>query len=176
MLIKADTDAPKVPSLKEVLAQQYADTELQLQKMRDPQHELLKDKQTRMGKAMPHNELVRILTKMNRKLFPEDSNADRKVVGLYYVQGKDKKFATAFRKGFVPEYTYINVDRADLMVPNIIESNDDPVGYVKGWRQVLVELFRKKLITLNNIRDAFGPQPGHNTRSNRYLSNISQSK
>ena len=161
-------------SLKENLAKQYEDTDRQLQQFREPDHDHLKSMVDRLGKVYMHTDFITIVQRLNNKVFPETSNADPSVVGLYYVKGRSKRFATAFDKGFVPEFTYINVDRADLMIPTIFEEpeNNIPKGFKKGWRQVLVDLMKHKLLTKKQVKEAFGYVPS-NTRTERYLRNLS---
>lgn len=164
----------KTLSLKENLAKQYQDTDRQLQQFREPDHDHLKSMVDRLGKVYTHTDFITIVQRLNSKVWPETSNADPTVVGLYYMQGRNKRYVTSFDKGFVPEFTFINVDRADLQLPTIFEEpeNNLPKGFKKGWRQVLVELLKKRLITKKQIKEAFGYVPS-NTRTERYLRNLS---
>lgn len=129
---------------KESLAQKYEETDRALQRYRLPDHEDLKQVEKRLGSPILHTELVRKVTKLNPNVWAEDSLADRNVIGFYTMANGQKKYLVAFDKGWLPEFSYILTDRADLAYKE-----------VRGWRTVLHRLLSQGALTMKQIASAF---------------------
>jgi len=148
MLIQTNPNArgDRKLSPREALLAKFEETERAVRKFRLDDHDLLKDKDARLGKPMAHTELIRRVVKMNPNVWAEDSINDRNCVG-FYTTGPDgkKKYLVAFEKGILPEFSYILVDRADL-----------PVKEKRGYRTVLHRLLLQNAVKWRDVLEAFG--------------------
>jgi hypothetical protein len=123
-------------------------TDKQLQRQRWEDQEDFKNQEKRMGKGIWHTELVTRLLKLNKDLICEDSQAMKECASFYLVQNNVRTYTGAcFRKGFLPEFTVMKTDRADLPTQD---------GLTYGWRTVLQRLVQKKAITYRQMLSVFG--------------------
>lgn len=131
---------------REALARTYEDTDRRLQAFRLPDHEHLKQAAKLIGKPMLHTELVRRVTRLNPAVWAETSIAFPENWG-FYTRGPNgtKQFIVAAPKGWLPEHSWIETDRADL-----------PVREHRGWRTVLVRLLAARALTWAQVLSAFG--------------------
>jgi hypothetical protein len=160
MLLKVDPHTKgELLSPEEALIKSFENTDKMLQQYRLDDHEELKNAEQRMGQRMEHNELVRRVCKANPYVFAEDSNADPEhVMGFYFTNRKgEKEFVCAFDKGYLPEFSIIFVDAADL-----------PVKEKRGWRTVLLRLLAKDCLTWEQVMEIFGDAHGINSRRWRF--------
>ena len=132
---------------EQALRKSYEDTEKSVARYRLDDHEELKNMEKRMGMPMLANDLINKITKLNPRVWAEDSLANpTTVVGFYYTNNEGKKAcAVPFLKGALPEFSFILVDAADL-----------PVKEVRGWRTVLHRLLKLRLITWKDVITHFG--------------------
>lgn len=125
-----------------------------LMRYRLDDHEDLKNAEARMGKQMAHNELIRRVVKLNPNVWAEDSRTHKNGIGFYTTDSEgNKKYLVAFEKGYLPEFSYIIVDRADL-----------PIKEVRGWRTVLLRLLKQGVLTWKQIVDVFEDAYGYNAK------------
>jgi hypothetical protein len=136
----------------DLLAMMYEQTDKDLARQRFPDQEDYKQKERRMGKRMLHTELVKRVLRLNGKLLYEDSRGVKDSGAFYLVaneNGKQKKVYTGacFRKGWLPEWTTMKTDAADLPTQD---------GLTYGWRTVLQRLVQKQVITYRQVAETFG--------------------
>jgi hypothetical protein len=147
---------------EEMLEAMWHDTDLKLQRYRMPDQEAFKDKEKQTGKGMWSNAMIQSVLKLNPKLWCEDTVAIPGAAGFYWMRGKDKTFTGAcFTKGFLPEFSIVNVDAADL-----------PVWPTYGWRFVLVRLVKCGALTYNQINKVWGEVHHNDTRGKYWSLNI----
>src|SRR5579871_748149 len=132
---------------KEALLKTYADTDRRLEKYRLSDHNELTKVEKRLGTRMSHTELITKLRKLNPNLHFEDSMNWPNGVGVYYKdhEGNKKYAGTGFEKGYLPEYSYILTDAADL-----------PTKEVRGWRTVVMRLLKAELLSWRQVVRVFG--------------------
>lgn len=141
-------------STHEQLLKKFEDTDVMLNRYRFDDHDHLKDVEARLGQQMTHTDLVYKVTKLNPRIWAEDSINDKNVVGFYTLDAEgNKKYLVAFEKGFLPEFSYILTDAADL-----------PIKEKRGWRTVLVRLLKSKVLTWKQIMLIFGDTHGKASR------------
>jgi len=136
----------------DLLTQMYEQTEKDLAPQRFPNQEDFKQAERRMGKRMLHTEFIKKVLSLNKKLIYEDSRAMKDCGAFYVVQngseGQSKIYTGAcFRKGWIPEWTIIKTDAADLPTQD---------GLTYGWRTVLQRLLQKGAITYRQLVKVFG--------------------
>jgi len=149
MLILPDSThlGDKKLSAEEKLKQSFEQTDHMLDRYRLDDHETLKDQAARMGTPMHHNELIRKVTALNASVWAEDSLTNPTTVIGFYTKLPDgsKKYLGSFEKGFLPEFSYVLVDAADL-----------PIKEKRGWRTVLLRLLKQGVLSWGQIKAAFG--------------------
>ena len=92
------------------------------------------------------HELVRRITKLNPKLFIQDSKNAPGCAAFYKMVGDQLTYTNAsFRHGFVPKYTVTKEDRAGL-----------EVEFQYGWTTVLLRLLKTGDLKWNQIVQEFG--------------------
>jgi hypothetical protein len=132
----------------DLLARMYEETNKDLERQRFPDQEDFKKIERRMGKRMIHTEFVKKVLSLNKKLIYEDSKGCKGSGSFYLVQQGQKIYTNAcFRKGWLPEWTTIETDTADLPTRD---------GLTYGWRTVLQRLVQKKAITYRQVVRVFG--------------------
>jgi hypothetical protein len=161
MLIKADSSqlGNKVLSKEEDLLRMYEDTESKVSKFRLPDHDDLKDEKLRSGQRLHSSDFIFKLRKLIDGLQIREGNIPG-CVALYDGRGNELKYLNAsFQLGWMPEFTFIRVDRADLMM------SAASGGVQQGWRTVLLRLLNSKTLTWEQVRREFGDARGEaNTR------------
>lgn len=145
-------------SSKEQLLKSFEQTDKGLQRYRLDDHDELKKAEERMGQQMAHNELVRRVCKLNPNIWAEDSLSDANVVGLYTTHKGQKKYLVAFDKGYLPEFSIILTDAADLAIKE-----------KRGWRTVLTRLLKQDALTWEQVMSVFGD--AHGKQSKRWYQN-----
>jgi hypothetical protein len=142
----------------EALQKAYEETDRHLQeKYRLPDHEDLKDEKTRTGQRMHSSDFIHKIKGLNSKLWVEETVTPRFGTVLnWYTTGKDednkeikKCLTAAFYPGWLPEFSWMEVDRADL----ITKEN-------RGWRTVLLRLMAGGVLTLAQVIATFGDASG----------------
>lgn len=130
----------------EALARLYEDTDRRLRQFRLPDHDALKQRERLIGTPMAHTELIRRVTKLNPRVWAEDSINFPENWGFYTTdQHGAKTFIVAAAKGFLPEHSWIEADRADLATKEH-----------RGWRTVLTRLLDAKALNWSQVTEAFG--------------------
>jgi hypothetical protein len=141
-------------SKEETLRKSFEDTDKRLEPYRLADQDELTKAEKRMGHPMSHTELIRRVTKLNPRIWAEDSNANpHTVVGFYTAKRDEKIYLGSFEKGWLPEFSIILTDRADL-----------PVKHRKGWRTVLLSLIQQGYLSLDAVIEAFGDALGINAK------------
>jgi hypothetical protein len=136
----------------DLLKQMYEQTERDLAPQRFPDQEDFKQAERRMGKRMLHTDFIKRVLSLNKKLIYEDSKGVKDSGAFYLIEnrpeGKSKIYTGAcFRKGWIPEWTIIKTDAADLPTQD---------GLTYGWRTVLQRLVQKGAITYRQVVKVFG--------------------
>lgn len=133
-------------STEEMLKAMWQDTDAKLAPYRYPDQESFKNVEKQTGNGMWHTELVKRICKLNRYLFVEDSLLVPGSASFYTTRNNVKTYTGAnFRKGFVPEFTIMKCDAADL-----------PVDFTWGWRTVLMRLVKFGCLNMNQINRVWG--------------------
>lgn len=99
------------------------------------------------GTMLHSNDMIRRILRMNHKLWVEDSVNMPGHANFYYpaqVSGAKTCAAAPFKKGPMREFSIIYQDRAGR-----------PVAVEYGWRQVLLRLMQKNLITWQQVQMGF---------------------
>ena len=164
-MLTTTTSRQKRLSPQEQLARNYEDTNERLDRYRLADHDTLKDVSQRMGRVMTHNEFIQRVQKVtHNRVWAEDSLSDptHMVCGFYFVKDGVKKYVCSFDKGWMPEFSFILTDNADL-----------PVKERRGWRTVLTRLLQLGAITWDEVRSAFGDGLSHAT-ADRWAANTRQ--
>lgn len=132
----------------DVLKELWERTDKQLARQRWEDQDDFKNEEKRMGKGMWHTEFITRVLKLNKNLVCEDSLSMKGCASFYIVENTGKKYTGAcFRKGFLPEFTVMATDRADLPTRD---------GLTYGWRTVLQRLVQGKAITYRQMLSVFG--------------------
>jgi len=136
----------------DLLSEIYEDTDKLLAPQRFPNQEDFKQKERRMGKRMLHTEFVKKVLSLNKNLVCEDSIGCKGSAAFYLWRngklGPEKIYTAAcFRKGWIPEWTTMETDTADLPTQD---------GLTYGWRTVLQRLVQKQAITYSQAVKTFG--------------------
>jgi hypothetical protein len=145
------------------LARLWEETEKEVAKYRYPDQEDFKNAERQMGKFLHSSELVMRIQKLNANLIVEDSNSMKGCAAFYWTDGKGKKYTNAsFTKGYVPEFTVMKTDSADL-----------PAYYpTYGWRTVLVRLLKFRALTWQQVLDTFGDVKFSDSRGKHWRNNV----
>jgi hypothetical protein len=135
---------------EEMLKGMHQATDKQLQSYRFPDQESFKNEDKQFSRAMWSQEFVRRITKLNPRLFVQDSKNAPGCAGWYKMIGKVLTFTGAsFRHGLIPEFTIMKTDKADLVTE-----------FVYGWRGVnVLRLLFSQDITWNQVMREFGDVP-----------------
>lgn len=136
-------------SREESLLRSFEQTDGRLDQYRLDDQDDFKNAAARLGRQMSHQDFVRYVTKLNPGIWAEDSNYDSKVIGFYRLVRGEKKYLVAFEKGYLPEFSIVSTDSADL-----------PVKERRGWRTVLYRLLAQKALTWKQVMEIFGDAHG----------------
>lgn len=132
-------------SKEEALAKLKEETDKRLEQSRLRNQEEYKDFERRLGKGMLHTELYEKVRRLNPNIIMETSNNDPNVAGFYLATSEGKKFICAFHKGFMPEFSIIEVDERDR-----------PKLERRGWRTVLLRLIQQHCLRKADVEQVFG--------------------
>lgn len=127
---------------REALARSFEDTDRQLAQHRLPQQDDWKECGRRLGRGMTHVTLFNYVRKYIHSVVMETSFNDPAVAGFYAHDTRGKRYLVAFNTGFLPEWSIITTDRADL-----------PTKERRGWRTVLLHLLKRKAITFSQVSE-----------------------
>jgi len=154
----------------DLLAQMHEQTDKDLAQYRFPDQEDFKQAERRMGQRMLHTEFIKKVLSLNKQLIYEDSISLKGSGAFYLIQngvnGPEKVYTGAcFRKGWLPEWTIIKTDAADLPTGD---------GLTYGWRTVLQRLIQKKAITYRQVVKVFGTVLRNDLCGKNWQLNVSQ--
>lgn len=145
MLIYTSDNPASLPTLAESLAQKKELTHKALKPYKLEDHDELKKAEVRFAHGMFHNEFIsRVEKATGRKIWAEDSYRDKSVVGFYTIKNGEKTYICSFEKGYMPEFSIIQVDDRDM-----------PIKERRGWRTVLTRLLQTGSIKMYQINNAF---------------------
>jgi hypothetical protein len=151
-------------SPEEMLKAMWQDTDSKLAAYRYPDQESFKNAEKQTGKGMWSNTLIQAVLHMNKDLFVEDSVALPGCAAFYQTINGQKTYTGAcFRKGYIPEFTIIKTDAADL-----------PVEFNYGWRTVLMRLVKFKALTYSQINKVWGEVHFNDARGKHWAQNIKE--
>lgn len=115
-------------------------------------HADLKNLHKRSGQWMHSSELIYRVQKLNPRIFVQQQINFPDQWGFYIdVLGK-QKYVSGFKKGWLREFSAIEVDDRDLQLGNEL----------RGWRTVLVRLASLGLLTWDQVVETFGDSEGAN--------------
>lgn len=150
---------------EEMLKAMWQDTDAQLEAYRLPDQESFTNIEKQTGQGMFSNELIKKILKLNPKMFVEDSVNVPGCCGFYKVVGTEKVACgipnASLRRGFVPEFTIVQPDAADL-----------PVGFIYGWRQVLTRLRKSGDLTMTQINKIWGHVHYNDERAKHHYASL----
>lgn len=139
---------PNTSQNRDILAERYEQTDNDLERQRWPGWKDFKNADKRMGRSMPESELVRKVSRLNPDLFAEDSKWSKGCAAFYWKRGGLKIYTSAcWRKGWIPEWTIMETDAADLQTRE---------GYRPGWRQILQRLIQAGALKRREVEKIFG--------------------
>lgn len=111
----------------------------------------LADATARLGKPMQHSELIKkVVGLTNGKLHAEASIAWPGGYNFYmFVNGEKVCLGAPFEQGWMPEYTVVHENERHVVDSRTV-----------GWREVLMRLMKKRILTEKQVFKAFGtPTP-----------------
>ena len=141
-MLVGTTEQVKRISGREALARSFEDTDRQLAQHRLPEQDKWKESERRLGRGMTHVALFNYVRKFIESVVMETSFNDPAVAGFYSHDTRGKRYLVAFNTGFLPEWSIITTDRADL-----------PIKERRGWRTVLLHLLKRKVITFSQVSE-----------------------
>lgn len=131
---------------EEMLKGMHQATEKKLDPFRYPDQDKFANVERQQEGGMWSHELVRRISKLNRKLILQDSKNVPGCAGFYKMVGETLTFTNAsFRHGFVPKYTIMKEDRAGLATE-----------FNYGWTTVLMRLLKSGDLTYAQVTREFG--------------------
>jgi hypothetical protein len=132
----------------DLLARMFEETDKQIETQRYPGQEDFKQVEKRMGKIIHSSEFIKKVLSLNRNLVYEDSLWNKGYGAFYLVrQGQKVYTAACFKLGWIPEWTIMKTDAADLPTRD---------GLTYGWRTPIQRLVQQKIITKAQVRSVFG--------------------
>jgi|SRR5579863_3606681 len=136
----------------DLLKMMHEQTDRDLAAQRFPDQDDFKQAERRMGKRMLHTEFIKKVLSLNANLLFEKSRGVKGSGAFYLVRngvsGQEKTYTGAcFRLGWIPEWTIMKTDAADLPTQD---------GLTYGWRTVLQRLVQKGAITYRQVVKVFG--------------------
>ena len=141
-MLVGTTEQVKQIAGREALARSFEDTDRQLAQHRLPQQDEWKECERRLGRGMTHVALFNYVRKYIHSVVMETSFNDPAVAGFYSHDTRGKRYLVAFNTGFLPEWSIITTDRADL-----------PIKERRGWRTVLLHLLKRRAITFSQVSE-----------------------
>lgn len=148
----------------EMLKAMWKDTDSKLEAYRYPDQDSFKNVEKQTGKQMWWRDLVKNVLKLNPDLFIEDSWGAPGCAGFYKMVGGEKKSTGAsFRKGFIPEFTIMGADSADLVT-----------SFTWGWRRVLIMLLKSGDLKWAQINRIWGDVKYGDERAKHWHLNVKE--
>jgi hypothetical protein len=141
-MLVGTTEQVKRIAGREALARSFEDTDRQLAQHRLPEQDSWKENERRLGRGMTHVALFNYVRKYIHSVVMETSFNDPAVAGFYSHDTRGKRYLVAFNTGFLPEWSIITTDRADL-----------PCKERRGWRTVLLHLLKRRAITFSQVSE-----------------------
>lgn len=149
MLIREE-DVEFLPIEEALLKFHGEKIEPQLETYRLSDHNDLKDFHKRSGRWMHSSELIHQVTRLNPRIFVEHQINFPDQWGFYIDVLGQQRYVSGFPKGWLREFTAINVDKRNL-----------PEGdEIRGWRAVLVRLMALGLLSWAQVLRTFGNSEG----------------
>ena len=156
MLVKADASLLGDKNLqdKEAVAKVKEENIALAQKNRIPDQDILEKREMAMGLMLQPNEFIRRLEKLNPKIIIEAGGVRNAVAVRYPKLQEDGTLRKEYVTGFyvdapLPEFSSVVVDNKGL-----------PIREIRGWRSVLLALYRQKILNLKQIEIMFGKALG----------------
>jgi hypothetical protein len=112
----------------------------------------LADIEKRSGQRMHHSEFVQQVLQLNPTVWIEQSINYPADCGFYTEVNGKKVFLSQFTRGWMPEFSYIILDRQEL-----------PDSQMMGWRAAIVNLLKKGGISWAQAERTFGDSEGVNS-------------
>jgi hypothetical protein len=138
---------------KEAVAKVKEENRATVAKDRIPDQDLLENRQAALGRPMQPNDLILRIQKLNREIFVGKGGVKDavKVCVPRLVDGEiQQKYITGFYiDNPLPEFSCVVVDHRGL-----------PVREVRGWRSVLMALWKCGSLNLKQIETEFGRPSG----------------
>jgi hypothetical protein len=152
--MRIETDIKKlgdkgILSAEENLRRMYEETETRVRQYRTRDHELLKNERLRRGRMMHSSEFITRVRKLNPSIEIIYSRNWKNGIGFYIRDKQGRKYLGAIDEGWVPEFTVIQVDTADLQK-----------SFNPAWRTVLIRLLRAGVLRWEQVIPEFGDPEG----------------
>ena len=123
-----------------------------------------------LGTPLSSAQVIERLKKMNSNLTFEVALANEALMGVYIMEnapdpvtglwGPRKRYVTGMMRAFMPERTVRHVKKTRVPDPDVPLHWRDVEEYqteTRGWRRVLKDLLRERLITIAQIDQYFPP-------------------
>ena len=156
MLVKADKSLLGDKNLqdKEAVAKVKEENKALASQNRIPDQDILEKREMAMGLMLQPNEFIRRLEKLNPKIIIEAGGVRNAVAVRYPKRQEDGTIHKDYVTGFyvdapLPEFSSVVVDNKGL-----------PIREIRGWRSVLLALFRQKIVTMKQLDLTFGKAMG----------------
>jgi hypothetical protein len=156
MLVKADASLLGDKNLqdKEAVAKLKEENAALAAQNRIPDQDILEKREMAMGLMLPPNEFIRRLEKLNPAIIIEAGGVRNAVAVRYPKRQEDGTLHKDYVTGFyvdapLPEFSAVVVDNRGL-----------PVREIRGWRSVLLALYRQKIVTMKQVELIFGRPSG----------------
>lgn len=120
-----------------------------------------------LGTPLSSAQVIERLQKMNANLVFEVAIASPDKMGVYIIENRPdpitnvsprKRYVTGMMRGFMPERTVRHVKKSRVPDPDVPlhwRETEEYTGETRGWRRVLKDLLREKLITTGQIERFF---------------------
>ena len=128
----------------EAVSKLKEENDAQREKFRLPGQEERKRADLRWGRAMHSSELITRLRRLIPSLYVQNGNIPGDL-SLYDVRNTRVEYLGYMHEGEMPEFSIVHTDRDDM-----------PVREQRGWRTVLLRLVRAKVLTEQQVNEAFG--------------------
>lgn len=148
----------------EMLKGMQQQTDKVLQTHRYPDQDSFKNVEKQTSQGMWSHELVAKIRKLNPKLIVQDSLNVKGCAAFYKMVGETLTYTNAsFRHGFMPEFTIMKADTADLVT-----------DFVYGWRTVLMRLVKSGDLKQAVVDKTFGFVMYSDERAKHYNANVQE--
>jgi len=137
-----------------------------------------------MGRALPFPKFRQKLLRLNRNFHFERAHSDPTIMGLYILVPKtvivsgepaaDKLFLMRVEPTAIPEFSCPMTEKKRIPHPSeagkYVEI-EEPVGYMRGWRAILIDLAKARLISLGEADRVFKITAGRSSEKWQKLIN-----